>query len=166
MAPVPMPDVLLRDSAWLRALTRRLCGDADLAEDLQQDLALVALTQPVQASSGRSWFAGVARNLTAMLRRSSARQRQRLLRLPPPEPPPSPAVLAAEAELQQRAVAAVLALPQVYRDTVLLRFMHGLSPPATAAAMGVPEETVRTRQKRELVMLSERLAAPAERRLA
>src|SRR5262249_43146422 len=54
----------------------------------------------------------------------------------------------------------------VYRDTVLLRFMHGLSPPATAAAMGVPEETVRTRQKRALVMLRARLAPPQQRRLA
>lgn len=164
----PLPEALLRDSAWLGALTRRLTGDATLAEDLHQDVVVAALMQPVPSSAGRSWFARVARNLAAMLRRSGARERARLQRLPEPEPVPSPAALAAAAEQQQRAVAAVLALPQVYRDTVLLRFLKGQSLQETAQAMGVPEETVRTRQRRALEMLRSQLAGegPPRRGLA
>lgn len=149
----PAPELLLRDAAWLRALTRKLAGDADLAAELQQDVALAALSQPAPAELGRSWLAAVAHNLAALLRRRRGRELARLQRLPAPEPAPSPDALAAEAELQQRAVAAMLALPAPYRDTVLLRFMHGLSVQATAAAMRVPEETVRTRQRRALAML-------------
>src|SRR5262245_56272853 len=165
MAPLPNAERLLAETGWLRALTCRLVGDADAALDLQQDVALAALSQP-EAPVGRSWLAAVARNLAiGLLRRRSAEQR-RLSALAPREPVPSAAELAAAAELQQRAVAAVLALPEVYRDTVLLRFMQGLSLHATALAMGVPEETVRTRQKRALALLREGLAPhrPRDRR--
>ena len=148
----------LADAAWLRGLTRRLAGDADLAADLQQDLAVAALSQPDAAAGGRSWFTVVARNLAVSLRRQRSAEDRRMQALPQREPPPQPAELVATAELQQRAVAAVLALPAVYRDTVLMRFMQGMTLRAVAEAMGVPEETVRTRQRRALVMLRATLA--------
>jgi RNA polymerase sigma-70 factor (ECF subfamily) len=148
---------LLADTAWLRNLTRRLVG-GDLAADLQQDLAMAALRQPKAAATGRSWLARVARNLATSLRRRRAAERRRIDALPPREPVPSPAELVATAELQQRAVAAVLSLPIEQRDTILLRFLHGLGVAATAAAMGVPEETVRTRQRRALARLRAQLA--------
>lgn len=150
------PEILLSDSAWLRSLTRRLTGDADAAADLQQDVAVAALRaggEPV----GRAWLATVARNLAGLVRRRSAREAARLGRLAAPEAAASAADLVATAELQQRAVAAVLALPQVYRDTVLLRFLRGMSLEQTAQHLGVPVETVRTRQKRALAMLRRRL---------
>ena len=162
MTSLPAPDRLLADAAWLRRLARQLVGDHDGAADLQQDVALAALRQP--EAVGRSWLAAVARNLAASLRRRRAVEQRGASALPRPEPSPSPDVLAAEAELQQRAVAAVLLLPQVYRDTVLLRFMQGLSVAATAAAMAVGEETVRTRQQRALRMLRAQLAPVRERR--
>jgi RNA polymerase sigma-70 factor (ECF subfamily) len=157
MTSLPAPDDLLADTAWLRRLARHLTGDAELAADLQQDVTLLALRQPHAPAGGRSWMATVARNLASSLRRRSALERRTAQARLPREPMPSPDELVAAAELQQRAVAALLALPAAYRDTVLLRFMQGLSLQATAAAMGVPEETVRTRQKRALAMLREQL---------
>lgn len=59
----PAPELLLRDAAWLSALTRRLTGDADLAADLQQDVALAALRQPADAELGRSRLATAVRIL-------------------------------------------------------------------------------------------------------
>jgi len=156
------PDTLLADSAWLRALARRLVGD-DLAPDLEQDVAVVALSQPASRSCGRAWLATVARNLANSLRRRQQVEQRRARNHPEREPTVSAAELVASAELQQRAVAAVLALPAVYRDTVLQRFLQGLSVHATSVAMGVPEETVRTRQRRALTMLREQLM-PARRR--
>src|SRR5690606_20820602 len=127
--------------------------DPWLADDLQQDVAAALLAQPAAARLGRAWLATVARNLAGMLARRRARESRRLRELALREPAPPTDELAASAELQQRAVAAVLALPRPQRDTVLLRFMHGLSLQATALEMGVPEETVRTRQRRALARL-------------
>ncbi|MCC7065447.1 MAG: sigma-70 family RNA polymerase sigma factor [Planctomycetes bacterium] len=149
-------DRLLADSAWLRNLTRKLVGD-DQAADLQQDVVLAALTQPVASKAGRSWLAAVAHNLAVTLLRRRSTERRHALHLALKEPDPSPAELVATAELQQRVGASVLALPEVYRDTVLMRFLQGLSVAATAQAMNVPEETVRTRQRRALALLRERL---------
>ncbi|HEX6811403.1 MAG TPA: carboxypeptidase regulatory-like domain-containing protein [Planctomycetota bacterium] len=164
MTSVPAPDRLLADAAWLRRLTHHLTGDAALADDLQQDVAVAALAQPLAAAAGRSWLAAVAHNLAVSRRRRRALEQRALTRLPVREQVPQPAALAAEAELQQKAVAAVLALPQVYRDTVLLRFMRGLSLQATSQAMGVPEESVRTRQQRALRMLRAQLAPEGRQR--
>lgn len=152
------PDRLLTDTAWLQSLARRLVGDENAA-DLQQDVALAALARP-QAAAHRSWLAAVAHHLAITRRRRRSAEQRRLLALPRAEPVPSPAELVATAELQQRAVAAVLALPPAYRDTMLLRFLQGLPLAATAAAMGVPEQTVRTRQKRALTMLRAQLVPP------
>lgn len=156
MARPPAPEHLLRDAAWLRNLATRLVG-ADGATDLEQDVVVAALTRP-QPARERSWLSAVARNLAATVHRRRSAERRQLSGLPSPEPSPSAAELAATAELQQRAVAAVLALPRAYRDTILLRFFQGLPMQAAAAAMGVPEETARTRQRRALAMLRERLA--------
>lgn len=159
-----MPERLLADSAWLRSLARRLVGDPEGAADLQQEVTVAALAQPESAAGGRSWLAAVARNIAVSLRRRRAAEHRGLSALPAREPVPSPAELVATAELQQRAVAAVLALPAVYRDTVLLRFLRGLSLAATAQVMGVPEETVRTRQKRALAALRASLVPESESR--
>ncbi|MCB9878803.1 MAG: sigma-70 family RNA polymerase sigma factor [Planctomycetes bacterium] len=158
------PEALQRDTAWLAALLRRLVGDAEVAADLQQDVVLAALQQPHRLHLGRAWFTAVARNLAAMWRRGRRREQDRIARLPACDAAPSPADLVAEAEMQQRAVAAVLALPAPYRDTVLLRFLHGMSVGATAAAMQVPEETVRTRQQRALTRLRAALQLPHRNR--
>lgn len=162
MSSLPAPDRLLADSAWLRNLAQKLVG-RDLAADLEQDVVIAALARP-QPARERSWLATVARNLAATLRRRQSAERRRLAVLPPREPVPSAAELAEAAELQQKAVEAVLALPHCYRDTVLLRFLQGLSLRDTAAAMGIPEETVRTRQRRALTMLRERLAPARDRK--
>lgn len=44
-----------------------------------------------------------------------------------------------------RAVRALHRLPPKLRQAVVLRFLEGLSGPEVAAALGVPEATVRTR---------------------
>ncbi len=157
-------DRLLADSRWLTNLARRLVGE-DQAADLHQEVALAALQHP--GTVGRSWLATVAHHLATTLRRRRSAERRRVDALPMPDPVPSPTELVATAELQQRAVAAVLALPEAQRDTVLMRFLEGLSVQATARAMDVPEETVRTRQRRALATLRAQLApAPAPRRRA
>ncbi|MCR9244762.1 MAG: sigma-70 family RNA polymerase sigma factor [bacterium] len=149
------PELLFADSAWLRGLTRRLVRDPEAAADLEQEVTLAALSRPRPA--GRAWLATVARNLAALVHRRSVREARRLERLARPEAEVAAGDLVEAAELQQRAVAAVLALPPKYRDTILLRFLRGMSIEATAQHLGVPVETVRTRQKRALAQLRSQL---------
>ena len=39
----PDPDLILANSTWLRGFTRKLVRDADLAEDLNQEVLLAGL---------------------------------------------------------------------------------------------------------------------------
>ncbi len=166
MALDPTPEQLLADPTWLHQLTRHLVG-ADEAPDLAQDLAVAALSRS-PAKLGRSWFRVVGRNLAISSIRGKARERKHQAQLQSPEPVTTPADLAETAELQQRAVAAVLALPPKYRDTVWMRVMQDMPIAAVAHAMGVPEETVRTRQRRALarirIAIGLRKSPPGERR--
>jgi RNA polymerase sigma-70 factor (ECF subfamily) len=153
----PTPELLLQDAAWLRGLAKKLASPADRADDLVQDVSLAALQAPAARTIGRPWLAAVAGNLSRLFHRRAHREQRRLLRLARPAASPSAAELVEQAELQQRAVAAVLALPPVYRDTVLMRFLHGMSLEQTSARLRLPIETVRTRQRRALALLRERL---------
>src|SRR5262245_42373893 len=158
----PTPELLLRDAAWLRGLARRLAAPVDQADDLVQEVSLAAL-QSGARPIGRPWLAAVAGNLSRLFHRRSQRERQRLLRLATPAVSPSAAELVEQAELQQRAVTAVLELPPLQRDVVLMRFLQGLSLDDTAQRLQLPLETVRTRQRRALAALRERLLPADER---
>ncbi|MGE3174465.1 MAG: sigma-70 family RNA polymerase sigma factor [Planctomycetota bacterium] len=153
-------EALLADAAWLRRLVERLVRDPEEAADLQQDVAVAALRADGRPA-GRPWLAAVARRLAALRRRRAAREVARLARLVPTAAAASAADVVADAELQRRAVDAVLALPPHYRDTILLRFLRGLSVDATARQLGVGIDTVRVRQKRALARLRRQLVAPA-----
>lgn len=159
----PTPELLLRDAAWLRGLARKLAGPVDHADDLVQDVSLAALQARGSPSIGRPWLAAVAGNLSRLFHRRSQRERQRLLRLAAPAASPSAAELVEQAEVQQRAVTAVLALPALHRDVVLMRFLQGLSLEETARRLQLPLETVRTRQRRALASLREQLLPADER---
>lgn len=160
--PHPEPERLIADAAWLRRLAGQPGGDASLAEDVQQEVELATLLRPERRD--RPWLAALARNLTITQWRRRKAEDRRVSALPPADSAVPAADLAAEAELQQLAVAAVLELPETYRDTILRRFMEGLSVLETAQAMAVPVDTVRTRQKRALAMLRARLLPKTERR--
>ncbi len=153
------PELLLHDAAWLRRLARSLVRPDDVADDLTQDVHLAALQANSARATGRPWLAAVAANLGRLLHRRERRERERLLRLASPAAAPSAAELVEQAELQQRAVAAVLALPEPYRDVVLMRFLQGMSLEDTARRLAMPLETVRTRQRRALALLRQRLAS-------
>jgi RNA polymerase sigma-70 factor (ECF subfamily) len=158
----PTPELLLRDAAWLRGLARKLAAPVDQADDLVQEVSLAAL-QTGARPIGRPWLAAVAGNLSRLFHRRSQRERQRLLRLATPAASPSAAELVEQAELQQRAVTAVLELPPLQRDVVLMRFLQGLSLVDTSQRLQLPLETVRTRQRRALAALRERLLPADER---
>ena len=60
-----------------------------------------------------------------------------------------PAALVGDRELFDEALAAVEALPEPYREVLLLRLVHGLTPAAIAHTLGRAPGTVRFELKRK-----------------
>ncbi len=162
---VPFDD-LYECRTWVRALARRLVRDEATAEDLEQQVWTAAVEHPPRRDatpSVRAWLGAVTRNAARNLRRAAGRRTAHEAAARRPERDagaPSPESLVAEAEAHQALVAAVLALDEPYRATVLLRHFRGFEAHEIAAQQGVPVETVRTRLKRA----HERLRAALDKR--
>lgn len=150
------PAALLRADRRLRALARELVRDPGAAEDLAQETWLAALgSGEIRFLPG--WLATVVRRLSRDQRRSAGRRERRERSVARPEALPGTADLLAREEARARVVAALLALEEPLRTTLVLRFLEELPPRAVAARMDVPVETVRSRTRRGLEVLREAL---------
>ena len=164
---------MLDDLEGLRALARSLVhGDAE-AEDLLQDTAIAAITHPPDAERpARPWLATVLRNRWRMNRRSESRRRAREHAVAPVDVADEAArEVAAErvdrARILERLAAALVALDEPFRTTVIRRYLDGESAAEIARAQGVPPGTVRWRLKTGLDRLRTSLddSQPAWRRV-
>jgi len=165
MPPPPTAEVLLRERAWMLRLVAGLLGRDD-ADDLAQDVAVVALRQPPGHLDGvRGWLATVARRLAGRRRHRASLAAASERAAARPEAGPSAHDVVARAEVHRRVVDAVLALDEPYRTVVLLRFFDGRQPSDIAARLGCPVATVRTRLARATQRLhralAERIGPPA-----
>ncbi len=154
----PDAALLLAHAGRLRALALRIVEDAAEADDVLQGTFVAALARPPRAGTPLgAWLSRVARNLSLdRVRRRRARERHEAAAAPPP-PAATPDEMAARAETFGELVGAVTALEPIYRDVVVLRFFDELETAEVAARLGVPVETARTRLKRALAMLRDRL---------
>jgi RNA polymerase sigma-70 factor (ECF subfamily) len=158
VADVRDPDFYLAHQGYVRALARRMVYDPHAADDLFQAAWLAALERPPRdGREPRRWLARIVRNLASKAWLRARRRQQRELSCEPPPPPSSPDDVLAHEQERRRVVAALLELDEPYRSTLIARFFDGLEPSQIAARDGVPVETVRTRQKRGLLRLRERL---------
>ena len=162
------PQLLLAHGAFVRGVARALLGGDDEVDDVVQDTWLAAGTQaPEQPRRMRAWLAGIARRQAALRIRSRVRERRRIATLAERRAgraeEADPRQVAASAEAGRRLVAGVLTLPEHYRTAVLLRYHDDLPPRDVAVRLGVPVETVRTRVRRGLALLRERLDASDDR---
>jgi len=156
--PAVSPELLLGQADFVRALARRLLADPGAADDVAQEALVRGLEQPPRALSAlRAWLARVTRNLAAQRARAEARRARREREAARAEALPSTAEVLARESVRAAVVRAVLALAEPYRTTLLLRYFEGLPPRAIARRLGVPVETVRTREKRALAELRARL---------
>lgn len=152
MTPVSA-DALLAHAQWVRAFARALV--AEDSDDVAQDAWIAAIRHGELA---RPWFATVMRNAVRMRWRSATRRRLREEASEPTEATLSPEQLAQRMELQQKLAAAVVALDEPYRSTIVLVFYEGLSPAEIARRHDIPATTVRSRLRAALVMLRRTLA--------
>jgi RNA polymerase sigma factor (sigma-70 family) len=156
--PVGM-ESLLQHREWVRRVARALVSDENLADDLEQEVWLDALQRPPRSSeSPRGWLATALRHNLVDLRRSEAGRRRREESRARPEAQ-GPGDVVAEAEGHRRLVVAVMDLPEPWRTTLLHRYFQDLPLAEAARREGAPLETVRTRVRRGLAILRERLDA-------
>ena len=150
----------------------RLVGDRARAEDLTQEtfLRMVKARHDWEPrATVRTWLFTIARHLAAdEARRQVHRATEPLEASRPGEPSRAdrtadgaraPDEAAGDAELRPRLEAALAGLPAEQREVFLLREHAGLSFPEIAAAVGVNENTAKSRMRYALLGLRERLAA-------
>ena len=154
---VPIED-LLAHASWVRRLARRLVADADGAADVEQDTWLAALRRPpAEATNLRSWLAAAVRSAARGRGRAEGRRRRREREAARSRPESTGEGAAERAALQRDLVDRVLRLPDPYRAAVLARYFEDERPARTAARLGLPASTVRTRLARGLALLREEL---------
>ncbi|MEM9381134.1 MAG: sigma-70 family RNA polymerase sigma factor, partial [Planctomycetota bacterium] len=155
----PEPESYLEHLDWVRGLALQIVGDPAEADDLRQEVWLLAqrLHRPTTGSL-RAWLGGILRNVVRDRRRASStrslhEERAALERATALDEPG----VVREVAIQQVVVDVLVALPEPYRSTLLARYYEGLTPDEIAARDEVPLPTVKTRLRRGLVRLRERL---------
>jgi RNA polymerase sigma-70 factor (ECF subfamily) len=158
MQPPPAtPEALLEHLDWVRQLARSLVADQNAADDLVQEAWMSAARRPPREGNLRGWLAQVVRNAARDRRRKETRRARHDERAARHESTPSGAEIADRVAVQQELVQCVLQLEEPYRETVLLRYFQELDPTDIAQRTGVPLATVKTRLRRALAELRERL---------
>lgn len=153
------PEELLTHKGWMTNLAHSLVMDPNEADDvLQQAFVEVIERRPARPHSLGAWLRTVLGNLAWKNRRAQARRHRREASVARPElASTSPEDVVERAELHRLVVDQVLALPEPYREAVLLRYFEDLSAVDVARRQRVPLATARTRLQRGLDRLRQEL---------
>lgn len=153
----PIQD-LLREDAWARRLAVALVGPSR-AEDLVQQAYLRAVEGKfAQGTNPRAWLSRVLRNGAANLHREGARRNARERAVAADERDlGTPDAIQARLEQRGLLVELLLDLPDVQRTALVLKYEQGLKAAEIAARVGCSVPTVRTRLKRGLDRVRQRL---------
>jgi RNA polymerase sigma factor (sigma-70 family) len=157
-----LPELLSR-SGWARRLARHLVPVDAEADDLLQDAWLTSsVTTPADGERSRLWLAGVMRVLGLRRARAAGRRRQRESEAAAAwtvaeAGAATPDLLVEQVETQRLLSEALLALPEPYRTTIILRYYEGLSAAEIGRRTEVPAGTVRWRLKEGLDRLRAQL---------
>jgi RNA polymerase sigma-70 factor (ECF subfamily) len=134
---------------WVRAVARNLVRDPWGAEDVTQETLLAALAAPPREVPDdqrlRAWLGRVAFNLSRLGARQGARRRAREVHVARCEALPSVTEELESAGTLSALSHAIAALPEPYREVVLMRYFDGLSTAEIATRTGASELAVRKR---------------------
>lgn len=154
---------LVHRHAPMAVRTAALLGAGADAEDVVQEAFVKAYRSLGRYRDGaafRPWLLRIVANETRNNHRSAVRRgaREVAVFLPPELLDPSEEV--ADRDRKARLLAAVAGLPDRLRVVVTCRYLLELDEAETAATLGLPRGTVKSRLNRGLTRLREQLAAP------
>lgn len=167
MSPARDPaaiDRALAEANRMRALAAALLrgpSSADL-DDVLQEARLAAIGPHAPPPEElRPWLVRVVQRLVALVKRRrdrlARRERASARPLELRDDTHSPRAIAERLDLHRELLAAVTALPEPYRATITRRWLDGVPPRAIAIEQQLPIATVKTRLRRGLEKLRERL---------
>ena len=125
----------------------------DFVDDLVQDVFLHAMDRISSLRDGAAFAAWIA---TVARRRAADWRRRRRDTVELSEDIPSAARDQERVEADE-VIAAIAALPEAYRETLMLRFVAGLDGPEIAARTGLTHGSVRVNLHRGTALLRKRL---------
>ncbi len=144
----------------IQRIARALCGNAADADDVAQDLMVAVHTRSAGTPQNwMPWLSGAARRIHWAQGRSEARRRAREKEVARTESQPGAVEHLIDQEVTDRLLALVQSLPAAQSEVMHLRFWEGLPPRAIAARTDATLAAVKTRQKRALAALREKLTA-------
>lgn len=151
---------ILEHEAFVRGLARAALGADDHVDDVVQETLAAGVGRP-GLFDVRGWLATVARRRSVdHLRREATRRRHEdAVSRAALRTSPAPEELLAREEARRALVEELVALDAPSREVLMLRYYEDLPPREIAARLALPVETVRTRTKRALARLRERLDA-------
>lgn len=161
-----LEELFARHHAELYRYAARFTGDADLAEDVVQDVFVrLAERPPARHDALRGWLFRVATTIALDAMRGARRRlelvRGRPERVPMGGAPPDPAAEVEREETRRRVRAALLQLNEKERAILLMR-EEGFTHHEIAAAVGTSTKSVGTMIARALEKLAQRLDLDAE----
>lgn len=157
-------ELLRRNGKWVRGVIFGVLGDPDRVDDVAQQVwtsVWERIGDLRDTASWRSWLYRMAHNAAIDAGRAATRQRkQQKLVLAEPvmhkdAGEPDDAIVRSETE--GKVLAAVQALPAMYREPFVLRHLNGWSYQQIADVMGMPVDSVETRLVRARRFLREAL---------
>jgi len=154
----PEPEALIQHTDFLRRLARPLVADEATLDDVLQETWLAALLHPPRkAGALRSWLGTVVLNAARRISRAEGRRRRHETIAAGLEGASPAGDAGDQRDLAKRVVDAVFDLEEPYRRTVLLRYFEDLSVREIAKREQIPLETARTRLRRAIRKIRERL---------
>ena len=152
-------ETILENSDRLLALARGLVGDRAAADDILQSTWLEFLSRPPRRADGAAaWLRKVVRHTAFKWRRGERRRRTREMALARDgRLLETPEIVAERSETLQQLARSVHELEEPYRSTVVQHYLDGRRLVDIAEALGISPATVRSRLRRGLERLRQRL---------
>ncbi len=169
---VVLPLLVEREGPRLHGLARRFCGDAQMAEDLVQEVFLRAYEAwPTFRGDSKvsTWLFRIAARTCGRMQRKRAGEPERVESLEELLPSGQPRLtyipgrgeepldVQVREESRRAVQAAIARLPEDFRMPIVLREIVGFSLAEIAAILDVPEATIKTRLHRARLKLRQAL---------